>query len=286
MATFFWIFYEIILGVVGFWSLERALTRNEKFGIALLVIVGLAVATYSGYSEHADSQRVAELEQQVSQLSKGQAFNTGQLNVIGRMNGRTLELLAGKTSVDASAGPDAVANAAAKKIDELAKEVEGLKRQALQSEWLALNGDQSTTLRAALKAMVPASFMVACNETDCRKLAESIRDSATASGLQSRILDDTVEGSAASGMILYGPDDKRDDCNRIANIITIAVKFPVIVHTEKVSVTNTRLIIISLSVGNPESKTSWSAKAPVRPQPAASEKGIFGGTLSRRLAAL
>jgi hypothetical protein len=246
MPTFLWIVYDIVLGIAGFWSLDRALTRNERFGLALLMVAGLGLATYSGYSDYADSQRIANLEQQVGRLSNGQAFNTGQLNAIGRMNGATLDLLAGKTSLDPSAGPDAVAKAAAKKIDDLAKEVEGLKRQAMEGEWPALDADQSATLRATFKAIVPASFNIACNESDCRKLAESIRDAATASGLQSRILDDTVAGSSASGMLLYGPDKKRDSCDRVADTIKTAVKFPVIVHTEKGqanAATNYNLII-------------------------------------------
>ena len=74
MPTAAWVIYDIILGVVGFWFLERTLTSNEKRVVALLVIVGIAVATYSGYSDHQDSERMATSENKVMQLSEGQAF--------------------------------------------------------------------------------------------------------------------------------------------------------------------------------------------------------------------
>lgn len=237
MATFWWVIYDIVLGIAGFWSLGRTLTRNEKFSLALLIVVGLGIAVYSGYSDYEDSQRVAYLEQKVSQLSNGQAFNTGQLNVIGRMNGKTLEMLAGKTSVDPSAGPDAVASAAARKIDDLAAELGDLKRQMKGLEWPAISPASKAKLQAVFGKVAPLSISVMCNESDCRTLAENIRDVAKAISQESRILSDTVVG-AASGIILYGPEEKRDACNEIADAIRDAVQFPVIVQTERVPASN------------------------------------------------
>jgi hypothetical protein len=129
MATALWVFYDVFWGIAGFWALDRALTRNERFLVALLVVVGIGVATYSGYSDYESSQQISRLEQRVDDLSRGQAFSTGQLNGIGQVSGKTLDLLANKSNANPSAGADAVASAAVARITQLEHEVSHLLEQ-------------------------------------------------------------------------------------------------------------------------------------------------------------
>src|SRR5690348_17850111 len=105
MATALWVFYDIALGVVGFFFMDRKLTAKEKIVIAGLVVVGLAIAVYSGYSDHEDSVLMSSLKQ-------GQDFSKGQLDVIGKILGSKLTL-----APDTNAA--VIANAAASKIDAL-----------------------------------------------------------------------------------------------------------------------------------------------------------------------
>jgi hypothetical protein len=80
MATALWVIYDIALGIVGFWFLERKLTRNENIAITGLVLMGLVIAIYSGYSDYQTSMQMTSLE-------KGQEFTKGQLDTIAKMLG-------------------------------------------------------------------------------------------------------------------------------------------------------------------------------------------------------
>jgi hypothetical protein len=106
-VTFAWVIYEIVVLV---WTefLSRTLKIWEK---VLLVVLGIAVAVYGGYSEHQDSVLMASLRE-------GQSYNTGQLDTITKILGPKL----GNTSNDAQA----MAKAASEKIDQLSQQVADL----------------------------------------------------------------------------------------------------------------------------------------------------------------
>jgi hypothetical protein len=178
MPTVFWVVYDIVLGIAGFWTLGRALTRNEKYGIAVLVILGLGVAIYSGYSDYSDSVQIASLNDRVEQLTRGQAFNTGQLSGIGQMSGKTLELLAGKSDVNPNSA-DAVAHAAIAKIDDLSKtvsELEKYRNEHEAEEWPALTENQQEEWGAALSPLAGKiqETVVVTFDSRAERLAESI----------------------------------------------------------------------------------------------------------------
>jgi hypothetical protein len=96
MSTALWIVYDIILGVIGYFFLERPLTRKEWRRIALLVVIGLGVAAYSGNSDYQGSKQIDKLQGTIDELSKTQAFNTGQLAALG--------ILARQTGTNPKAG--------------------------------------------------------------------------------------------------------------------------------------------------------------------------------------
>ncbi|HUY19634.1 MAG TPA: hypothetical protein VMV15_10440 [Candidatus Binataceae bacterium] len=80
MPTFFWVVYDVVLGVVGFFLLERKLTRKDWVLVWSLIAIGVAVAVYSGISDHEESALIASLKE-------GQDFTKGQLDVIGHLLG-------------------------------------------------------------------------------------------------------------------------------------------------------------------------------------------------------
>lgn len=231
MATALWVIYDIALFVVGFWFLERNLTLKERNVIAGFAALGLAIAVYSGYSDYEQSAVIESLK-------NGQAYNTGQLNTIGQLSGKTLDLLAGKTDANPKAGADVVASAAAAKIDDLAHKVEDLTRQMKEGQWAPLTPEQWASLKAVFKSGGPASIFIFCNESDCRTLAENIRDAARDAGDESRIISDSYGGFAASGISLFGPLEKHDFGRRLADAIRNAVNSPVIGETAQTPASN------------------------------------------------
>ena len=109
-VTSVWVIYEV---VVLIWTefLSRTLKLWEK---VLLVMLGVAVAIYGGYSEHQDAEsiasmngRIGSLQQsenglkgelrssraQLDALSKGQEFTRGQLDTIAKTLSNTPPLL-------------------------------------------------------------------------------------------------------------------------------------------------------------------------------------------------
>lgn len=129
MPTALWILYDVVLAIAGVWTLDRPLKRNEKCAVALLVALGVAVAAYSGYSDHANNERISALQRELDTVKNGQSFNTGQLNALSKIDAGTLKLLAGKTGKNVQAGANAVANAAVAKIDALGTKVGELQNQ-------------------------------------------------------------------------------------------------------------------------------------------------------------
>ena len=136
-----WIIYEVIVLV---WTefLSRKLATWEKI---VLVVLGLVVAIYGGRSEHQDSVAMAKLGQtvtdtqaqlkiakdQLAKISQQQDFSKGQLDIIGKIDARTLRTLASKTDISPNAGPDSVANAASAKVDALSRQLGDLQKQTV-----------------------------------------------------------------------------------------------------------------------------------------------------------
>ena len=77
MPTFAWVVYDIIFGVVGFFFLDRSLTKKEWSVVGGLIAVGIAVAVYSGYSD-------IKSDALITSLKEGQSYNTGQLDAIAQ----------------------------------------------------------------------------------------------------------------------------------------------------------------------------------------------------------
>jgi RsiW-degrading membrane proteinase PrsW (M82 family) len=71
MPTFLWVMYDIALGIVGFFFLDRSLTKKEWSVVIGLLLVGIVIAVYSGYSD-------IEADALIVSLKQGRAYNTGQ----------------------------------------------------------------------------------------------------------------------------------------------------------------------------------------------------------------
>jgi hypothetical protein len=80
MVTASWVFYDIVVFVVGFYFMDRRLTTREKGVVTFLVLIGIAVAVYGGYSDYRDSKAASSLANQVEYLKRQQADNQNAEN--------------------------------------------------------------------------------------------------------------------------------------------------------------------------------------------------------------
>ena len=160
MVTMLWVIFDIIAVLVGLWFMGRPLRRKEKIAIAGFIFARIGIAVYGGNSEREDAERMAALQQQVTDLSKGQAFNTGQLSAIGQLSAKTLEFLASKSDANPKAGPDAIVHAASAKIDQLERELAKMKEHRHLSE--AEKGE----MRRALATKPAGTFLLQFNIGD------------------------------------------------------------------------------------------------------------------------
>ena len=127
MATALWVIYDIVVGIFFVvFLMDRDLTVKEKWVIASLVVVGLGIAVFSGYSDH--------------EASVAQEHNTEQLD-------RIAGVLAPKTGESTTIGAESLAQAAAAKIDALSNRVEQLQKRTGQRH---LTDKQKADLKAAI----------------------------------------------------------------------------------------------------------------------------------------
>jgi hypothetical protein len=204
MATAFWVIYDIMLFVVGFWFMERELTRKERVVIAGLAVMGLAVAGFSAYSGQQDDNLI-------SSLRDGQEFTKGQLDAIGAILGNKLSL-----SPDTNAA--VIANAAANKID-------ALEASLRQHEWPLMKSPE--TLGLVLKTIDgPHRLSIDCNDDDCMALADEIDNTAKAAGWDSRVVVGTIDG-IGNGLWFYGPSQLKSATDRLGEALRTATGFPV-----------------------------------------------------------
>jgi glucan phosphoethanolaminetransferase (alkaline phosphatase superfamily) len=66
MDTALWIGYDIFVFAVGYWLVERKLTRREKWTIGIVVLIGLAVAAFGGHSEYQQTAQIEFLQKTVA----------------------------------------------------------------------------------------------------------------------------------------------------------------------------------------------------------------------------
>jgi glucan phosphoethanolaminetransferase (alkaline phosphatase superfamily) len=67
MDTALWIAYDIFVFAVGYWLMERKLTRREKWTIGVVVLIGLAVAAFGGHSEYQQTAQIDSLQNAVAE---------------------------------------------------------------------------------------------------------------------------------------------------------------------------------------------------------------------------
>lgn len=206
MPTFYWVVYDIVLGLVGFWLLDRELNRNEKYFVALLAVIGLAIAMYTGYSDRQDSQSISALQKSVAELSNRQEFGIGQANVISQIDAKTLGLLAAESNIDPHTGANAVASAATTKIEGLKGELGNLQNQvkSLQTfrnahEWPVPSLHDQQAFTQSLKGLGPHALVISCGDNDCEALSEAL--TIAAKGTKTWSIQNDAGGTDTVGLV-------------------------------------------------------------------------------------
>ncbi len=172
MATALWVIYDIVLFLAGFLVLDRNLTQKEKVVIASLALVGLVMAAYSGYSDYEDSALI-------SSIKEGQLYNTGQLDALAKLDATALNTLAAKSGTDPKAGANAVANAAASKIEKLTQELGAFEER----EWPILKPETIANLAQLLsKAGKHQVNFSPCATHDCDLFQDGFRSAFSKAG--------------------------------------------------------------------------------------------------------
>jgi hypothetical protein len=144
MVTALWVLYDTL---VVWWTslLERKLTSREK---AILLVIGLIVATYGGYSEHMDSSTQAAI--------KG-----------------TLQAIAEKVGVSPTTASGQLGEATIKQIDALKARLAKLENQ----QWPTLSTQTIDDLASALSKATGTHRieMRPCGTPDCDTFASGLQ---------------------------------------------------------------------------------------------------------------
>lgn len=137
LVTALWIAFDVAISV-RMSRVTGPITKSEARGWVALGVVLALIYLAAGYGDYTSmtllTSQVSQTQKQLrdtqaqlknacDELTKGQAYNTGQLDVLGKIGAKELELLANKTNVSPNAGANVVASAAVSRIDELSKQV-------------------------------------------------------------------------------------------------------------------------------------------------------------------
>jgi hypothetical protein len=186
MVTALWVLFDTI---VVWWTslLERKLTQLEKM---VLLLIGLSVAIYGGYSEHADS-------------------NT-QANIIA-----TLEAIASKVGVSPNTTPAQLGTATIAQIDALKKRLANLENQ----RWPSLD---SHALAGQLQTLGRFEVCVSADDScsDCLDLKEAFL---SAEKLVNWPVCGSDSGSISwqprDGIWIYAYERDQDNARHIADVL-------------------------------------------------------------------
>jgi hypothetical protein len=175
MPTAAWIAYDIIVAVLGYIASDRTLTRREKGVVAVVIIAGLGVAAYSGYSDYSDHRDNEALHKQINDMQRTQAYNTGQLDVLAKIDVKTLGLLADRVGTAPVVGASTIAEAAVRKIDALQNVIN---RYVLPR---SLTAEQSKIMSSFLSKnpSQTAAVVIAKNDDEVRRYAADIENALT-----------------------------------------------------------------------------------------------------------
>ena len=105
-TTMLWVFYDVVLFVVGLWFVEH-LNRNQWILVGGLAVLGVALGVYGFFSDQANDKLIRSLKE-------GQAYNTGQLDTVVKLLGPKVGASDALT----------IAKVASAKIDSLQAEIE------------------------------------------------------------------------------------------------------------------------------------------------------------------
>jgi hypothetical protein len=160
MVSALWIAFGLLVAIRAL--MTRQLTKTE---MAVWAFFALVIAVFSVYLDHQDSVQLSALRRTVadtsSQLNDAKdqlaSISKGQPGINGKIDAQTLKLLASRADTSPNAGANAVASAAANKIEELSKQVLALEAHTVTP---AIPANVEAKIESSLRAAGPHPVFV------------------------------------------------------------------------------------------------------------------------------